>query len=188
MMLKSGLNAPLTSSVGRLFDAVASLVDLRQASRFEGEAAMALEFACEGIETEERYPFMIADCGSRIEENNAFDPHSTLHTSHSPLIIDWSPMIESILSDLERRRPPGEMAARFHNTLAETIVSVARRIGEERVVLTGGCFQNKTLTESAVTRLRAEGFRPYWHQQIPPNDGGLAVGQILAVLRTNQEK
>lgn len=171
-MLESGLNAPLTSSVGRLFDAVASLLGLRQTSRFEGEAAMALEFACEGIETEEAYPFRILECG----------------TPKAPLIIDWAPLIEAILGDLEHSRPIGEIAALFHNTLSEIIVSVARRIGEEKVVLTGGCFQNKVLTERAITRLSAEGFQPYRHQQIPPNDGGLAVGQILAALRINQEK
>ncbi len=171
-MLKSGLNAPITSSAGRLFDAVASLLGLRQTSRFEGEAAMALEFACEGIETEEAYPFRIPECG----------------TPKAPLIIDWAPLIEAILGDLEQSRPIGEIAARFHNTLSEIIVSVAQRIGEEKVVLTGGCFQNKVLTERAMMRLSAEGFQPYRHQQIPPNDGGLAAGQILAALRINQEK
>lgn len=171
-MLKSGLNAPLTSSVGRLFDAVASLLGLRQTSRFEGEAAMALEFACEGIETEEAYPFRILECG----------------TPKAPLIIDWAPLIEAILGELEHSRPTGEIAVLFHNTLSEIIVSVARRIGEEKVVLTGGCFQNKVLTERAMMRLSAEGFQPYRHQQIPPNDGGLAVGQILAALRIDQEK
>jgi hydrogenase maturation protein HypF len=60
------------------------------------------------------------------------------------------------------------------------IVAVARRVGEERVVLTGGCFQNKYLTERAIARLREEGFRVYWHQRIPPNDGGIALGQIVA--------
>lgn len=171
-MLETGVNAPLTSSVGRLFDAVASLLGLRQTNRFEGEAAMALEFACEGIETEEAYPFRILERG----------------TPKAPLIIDWAPLIESILGELEQSCPIGEIAALFHNTLSEIMVSVARRIGEEKVVLTGGCFQNKVLTERAMMRLSAEGFQPYRHQQIPSNDGGLAVGQILAALRINQEK
>ena len=69
------------------------------------------------------------------------------------------------------------ISAKFHNALVEMIVAVARLTGEPRVVLTGGCFQNRYLTERAVTRLRAEGFRPYWHQRIPPNDGGIALGQ-----------
>jgi hydrogenase maturation protein HypF len=133
---------------------------------------MALEFACDGIETEEAYPFRILECG----------------TPKAPLIVDWAPLIEAILGELEHSRPIGEIAALFHNTLSEIMVSVAQRIGEEKVVLTGGCFQNKVLTERAMMRLSAEGFQPYRHQQIPPNDGGLAVGQILAALRINQEK
>jgi hydrogenase maturation protein HypF len=71
-------------------------------------------------------------------------------------------------------------AARFHNTLAAAIVTVARHAGEKRIVLSGGCFQNRYLTERAVTGLRDAGFEPYWHQRIPPNDGGIAVGQIVA--------
>jgi hydrogenase maturation protein HypF len=67
--------------------------------------------------------------------------------------------------------------------LAEAIVEVAKRVGEERVVLSGGCFQNRYLTERAVRRLQAEGFRAYWHQRVPPNDGGIAVGQVSAALR-----
>ena len=75
------------------------------------------------------------------------------------------------------------IAARFHNTLVESIVEVAKLCGEERIVLTGGCFQNRYLTERAVRRLREERFRPYWHQRIPPNDGGIALGQLWALLR-----
>jgi hydrogenase maturation protein HypF len=75
------------------------------------------------------------------------------------------------------------IAAKFHNTLAEMIVAVAGRGGERRVVLSGGCFQNKYLTEQTVRRLEEEGFRPYWHQRIPPNDGGIALGQVAAASR-----
>ena len=72
------------------------------------------------------------------------------------------------------------IASKFHNTLVESIISIAKRVGEERVVLSGGCFQNKYLTERKIHRLQREGFQPYWHQRIPPNDGGLALGQIFA--------
>ncbi len=157
-MLQKNLNSPRTSSVGRLFDAVASLVGLRQISRFEGQAAMELEFA--SIETTESYEYVLV--GERL---------------------DWGPMLVGILGDVQAGVPVGKIAARFHNTLVEMIVAVARHVGEERVVLTGGCFQNKYLTERAIVRLREEGFRPYWHQRIPPNDGGIAVGQVVAALR-----
>jgi len=92
-------------------------------------------------------------------------------------------MVVEILDDLERRAPIGRISGRFHNTLAEIIVDVSKRVDEKRVVLTGGCFQNKYLTERTVRRLEEEGFRPYWHQRVPPNDGGIALGQIWAAVR-----
>ena len=100
-----------------------------------------------------------------------------------PRIVDWEPLIRALLDDLETGVSLGRMAARFHNGLVEAIVSVARQAGEERVVLTGGCMQNKYLTERAVRRLQQQGFRPYWHQRVPPNDGGIALGQVVAARR-----
>jgi hydrogenase maturation protein HypF len=88
-----------------------------------------------------------------------------------------------VLTDVANKTPRGEMAARFHNTLAEIVVAVAQRVGEARVVLTGGCFQNKYLAERTIDRLRQAGLEPYWHRQIPANDGGIALGQIMAVAR-----
>ncbi len=164
-MLKQKINSPLTSSAGRLFDAVAALVGLRATTRFEGQAAMELEFAIDDVETDECY-------------NNLLS-----RDTQSPMIVDWAPMIEAIRNDVRHAVLVAEISARFHNTLAEMIVAVARRVGETRVVLSGGCFQNRYLTERTVRRLEAEGFRPYWHQRVPPNDGGIALGQIVAALR-----
>ena len=73
----------------------------------------------------------------------------------------------------------GVICARFHNTLAEAIVEVAKKIGASRVALTGGVFQNRYLTERAFRRLESEGFKPFTHQRVPPNDGGIALGQML---------
>ncbi len=158
-MLEKGVNAPVTSSAGRLFGAVASLLGLRQHVSFEGQAAMDLEFAVRpGVE--DSYPFTIGD--------------------GSPRVVDWQPMIESLLKDIERGRPVEELAAVFHNTLAEMVVAVAERVCTGKVVLTGGCFQNRYLTERCVERLLQSGFQPYWHQRVPPNDGGIALGQIMA--------
>ncbi|MBI3596460.1 MAG: carbamoyltransferase HypF [Nitrospirae bacterium] len=168
-MLTRGIHSPLTSSVGRLFDAVASIVGLRQRVSFEGQAAMELEFAIGNERTEEAYPFRIHEAGETYE---------------SPLqVVDWEPMIMEILDGLAREVSVGILSAKFHNTLAEIIVVVAERIGEERVVLTGGCFQNKYLTERVVHRLDAAGFRPYWHRRVPPNDGGIALGQVFVALQ-----
>ncbi len=155
-MLQKKINVPLTSSVGRLFDAVASLAGLRQSTRFEGQAAMELEFAL--TETDETYHLEI------MERD----------------VLDWGPLVEAILNDVHGGVSVSKISARFHNALVEAIVTVARCVKEERVVLTGGCFQNKYLTERAITRLRDAGFRVYWHQRVPPNDGGIALGQIGA--------
>jgi hydrogenase maturation protein HypF len=166
-LLEKKINAPVTSSVGRLFDAVASLIGLRSRSNFEGQAAMELEFAVQtGIC--EAYPLDLKD---RVPS----------------CIVDWQPTILALLSDIARHESLGVMAAKFHNMLAEAIVAVARKIGEPKIVLTGGCFQNRYLTERAVDRLFAAGFRPYWHQRIPPNDGGIALGQIVAAARHHQQ-
>jgi hydrogenase maturation protein HypF len=150
-MLRRGVSSPRTSSAGRLFDAVASIIGIRDRCSFEGQAAMELEFAADAAPSDDIYP---------IELKGG--------------ILDWEPMIRLILKDASKA------AARFHNALAEAIVTVARHIGEDRVVLSGGCFQNKYLTERTVTRLIETGFKPHWHQRIPPNDGGIAVGQVVA--------
>jgi hydrogenase maturation protein HypF len=173
-MLARRLNSPLTSSVGRLFDAAASLAGLRQQVRFEGQAAMELEFALEGIATAEAYDLPIRSC------------HESRITDHAPLQLDWPPMVKAIIADLTRRVPIGQISARFHNALVEGIVAVAKRVGQQRVVLSGGCFQNRYLTERSVQRLQEEGFRPYWHQRVPPNDGGISLGQVVAALRQTQ--
>jgi hydrogenase maturation protein HypF len=169
-MLQKGINSPWTSSAGRLFDAVASLSGLRQIIRFEGQAAMDLEFAVGSEEMDETYPFAISE--------------STAITDAQPkIVVDWETSICAILEDARNSIPLAKISKRFHNTLVEMMLAVARRISEKRVVLTGGCFQNKVLLERAVRRLEEEGFRPYWHQRVPPNDGGIALGQIFAASR-----
>src|SRR6185437_15341963 len=91
--------------------------------------------------------------------------------------------ILEILEDIRKGLSRSIIACKFHNALAESALGIARLAGVERVVLTGGCFQNKYLTERTVTRLQAEGFRVSWHQRVPPNDGGVALGQVVAALR-----
>ena len=160
-MLVKGLRSPVTSSAGRLFDAVASIAGLRQQVTFEGQAAMELEFAIQPCICE-AYSFEITSC--------------------SPSIIDWRPMIDEVVDDVRQGLAAGIISAKFHNALVEIIVAVARHVGQTRVVLTGGCFQNRYLTERAVQRLLEAGFRPYWHQRVPTNDGGIALGQGLSQL------
>jgi hydrogenase maturation protein HypF len=89
-------------------------------------------------------------------------------------------MIRALLADFSAGAPVPVLAARFHNTLTEMIVAVAEREGVSQVALSGGCFQNRYLTERVVRRLIEQGFSPHWHQRVPPNDGGIALGQIMA--------
>jgi hydrogenase maturation protein HypF len=180
-ILIRGVNSPLTSSVGRLFDAVASIVGLRQVVSFEGQAAMELEFMIGQTKTDELFQFQISDCRSRVEKDT--DPKSEARNWESPIIIDWEPMILGVLDDVANRVPPSFISTKFHNTLVEIIAKVAEQIGEKRIALSGGCFQNKYLIERTVPRLEAMGFRPYWHQRVPPNDGGIALGQVHAAMR-----
>lgn len=170
-MLGNDIHSPWTTSAGRLFDAAASLAGLRQRMRFEGQAAMELEFAAFREKTDESYPFFLnrTDAGNTGKE--AF------------ITADWEPLVAAMINDVRDQIPLARIARRFHNTLVEIIVETARAVGEERVVLTGGCFQNRLLTERSVVRLRAEGFKPYWHQRIPPNDGGISLGQVVAAGR-----
>lgn len=96
------------------------------------------------------------------------------------VVIDWEPLLRDILADLQSSVTASAISAKFHNTLTAIIIAVAKRIGEEKVVLSGGCFQNKYLTERTVQALESKHLRPYWHQRVPPNDGGLALGQAVA--------
>lgn len=148
-MMERRLNTPATTSVGRLFDAAAALLGLCAVSSFEGEAAMALEFAARA-----------SRCEESVEAGT-----------------DWQPLFETLahsaLSVTDR-------AAIFHNSLVDAILHTAGRTGVERVLLTGGCFQNALLTEKAAARLRGAGHTVFTHRLLPPNDGAVAAGQILA--------
>lgn len=162
-MLLKNLNTVRTSSVGRLFDAVSSIAGLRQACSFEGQAAMELEFSLKPGHEKALYEF-------GLPENDG----------SSPIVIDWGPMMREILRDADRRVAAGEIATKFHHTLAAIILAVAGRAGLKQVVLSGGCFQNRHLTEQTVLALKRAGYSPYWQRRIPPNDGGIALGQLAA--------
>jgi hydrogenase maturation protein HypF len=165
VMLERGVRSPLTSSVGRLFDAAAAILGLCQTASFEGEAAMALEFAAEKA------------------TRAAPLPPLTVIDQDGILVLDWRPLTAALTDACLSGSPAPALAAGFHNALVEAIVTVALRLDRERVVLTGGCFQNALLTAQATARLREAGFQPFHHRQIPPNDGGLAVGQAVFAAR-----
>jgi hydrogenase maturation protein HypF len=161
-MLDRSVNTILTSSCGRLFDAVAALIGLRSTLNFEGQAAIELEMAAQsGID--EVYPFEIEGI--------------------APMQIDFRPMICEIVRQVQRGEPKEEIAARFHNTLAEAISEVCSHIDRrehlQRVCLSGGTFQNMYLLERTVARLRQSGFEVFMHSAVPPNDGGISLGQAV---------
>jgi hydrogenase maturation protein HypF len=155
--LRRGLNTPRSSSVGRLFDAIASLLGLQQRLSFEGEAAMALEFAARTVETAEFYPISL-----------------------SGGVWDWQEMLLGILGDRTSGDSISYIAAKFHNSLIEAIAQMLQTYHDPSlpVVLTGGCFGNQRLLEGAIVRLQQMGIQPYINQQFPANDGGLSLGQI----------
>lgn len=162
-MMERGLNSPPCSSLGRVFDGVAALLGLRRAASFEGQAAMELEGAAGG-KGDGELPFAVARNGER-------------------LILDLFPAVREIA---QRRLAGGGaagLAAAFHDTLVAALTAAAETIREEtglaRVVLAGGCFQNRLLLEGLLQRLTAAGFAVFWHRQVPTNDGGISLGQAV---------
>ncbi len=158
--LSTGTNAPLTSSIGRLFDGVASILGICHQISYEGQAA--IEFEALALEDENgTYPLEISD----------------------ELIFNPGNMIRSILKDQGDGVQLPIISARFHNTLAEMALEIALSLRQTKqlgtVALSGGVWQNMTLLKSSVLKLRSAGFQVLLHQQVPPNDGGLSLGQAV---------
>jgi hydrogenase maturation protein HypF len=160
--LEQSAHCPRSSSMGRLFDAVAAICGLPEVISFEGQAAMALEFAAYPDE-DETYPLPLSD--------------------EAPMVADWEPMVRALLADRAAGEPIGRISARFHNTLADLAAATARSSGCGRVVLSGGCFQNALLSGRVRQRLLQSGFQVYTHRGVPPGDGGLALGQVFVAAR-----
>ena len=170
-MLQRGINSPLTSSCGRLFDAVAAMVGVRSRISYEGQAAIELEALAEEADTETIYPYSIASADGNM-------------------VLDMRHLLRSVVDDLQAEEPRSVIARRFHNTVALATTDVCEKIrgtnGVNRVVLSGGTFQNKLLAEGIFSGLVDKGFEVFTHRLVPPNDGGLALGQ--AVIAGNQTR
>ena len=151
-MLERGINVIPTTSVGRLFDAVACISGVARQNRFEGQAAMLLENEIGLLRTEEAYALPGGD---------------------------WGPLISALMADKVAGVPVPRIAARFHNGLVEWILEVAASSKLKEIVLSGGVFQNRYLTERAAALLESRGFVVHTHQRVPPNDGGIALGQVV---------
>ncbi len=160
-MITRGLHAPPTTSVGRLFDGVSALLGLCHVADYEGEAAMRLEWAARRASLPAGgYPLPL-DVGA------------------TPWRLDWRALLAALLADRAAGVAIEDMAARFHLALAEAVLAVATRAGHATVCLSGGCFQNVLLVRLVRERLEQAGFRVLTHERLPPNDGGLALGQAV---------
>jgi hydrogenase maturation protein HypF len=167
-MIEKRINAPLTTSAGRLFDAVSALLGVRTRVSFEGQAAMELEWLA--------------------TTSDASDSLRGVWASADDDVVDTRPIIRAIIGAVSRGESPADIARRFHNTLAEIIVGVTSRVrgatGIPDVVLTGGVFQNALLLHLARTRLTSLGLRVHTHSRVPANDGGLSLGQLAVAAAT----
>ncbi|MFO7982131.1 MAG: carbamoyltransferase HypF [Desulfuromonadales bacterium] len=161
-MISKGLNSPSTSSCGRLFDGIAALVGIRDKVSYDGQAALELEMA-------------IGECDERSAY--AFD----LEDKEGRAVLGYRGLIRAVVGDVVAGVEAARISARFHNALAEASLSMCCRIrqteGVDEVVLSGGVFQNRYLTERTVELLRQADFQVYTHSLVPPNDGGLSFGQ-----------
>jgi hydrogenase maturation protein HypF len=155
------VNAPVCSSLGRLFDGVSALLGICPRADYDGQAAAELEAAAGEL------------------AGTPFD--APLRQEGSLLEIDWRPMLRQLLEQRDRGAPIGLLSARFHRTVAESFIACCREIrrqgGPERVAFSGGCFMNRRLDEALETGLRREGFSVIVHRRVPANDGGLCLGQ-----------
>jgi hydrogenase maturation protein HypF len=162
--MEKGINAPLTSSCGRLFDAVAAVLGFEGQATYEGQAAIQLEMMAYDGDEGASYPFTI------VEADGA-------------AVIQLSGMWKGILEDLRAQLPAAVIASRFHNTVAQMILQMSYRLAEEsglqRVALSGGCFQNRLLLEKSARILGKAGFDVLMHGQVPCNDGGVSLGQAV---------
>ena len=171
-MMAAKVNCPLTSSCGRLFDAVSALLGVRGVVNYEGQAAIELEMlAAEGVD----------------------EAYDWSRPSSYPIIIDPAPVLRGVVSDLRRGVDRAVISAKFHNTIADIIVGVSRaareRTGINRVALSGGVFQNMYLLGRTLDGLERQGFEALIHHQVPANDGGIALGQaVIANARLSRRK
>ena len=166
-LVRSGVNAPLTTSMGRLFDAAAALCGMRPTVNYEGQAAIELEAACDPAERG-RYPIDL------VSDTEA-------------LVLDPRETVRALVEDVRRRTAVGVIASRFHAAIAagtvEACVRAASAHGTDRVVLSGGVFQNRRLLESASAGLDGAGLRVLTPALLPVNDGGIAYGQAAVAAR-----
>ncbi len=178
-MIEQRFNTPLTSSAGRLFDAIAALAGVRSRVSYEGQAAIELEWLASGVGPDGVYPFELA--ASTLDDSGA-----------NALEVDTRPLILATAKDARAGVAAAQIARRFHTTMLEMIAAVCERLrkatGLDAVALSGGVFMNALLSGEVTAKLCAAGFRVYRHRLVPPNDGGLSLGQLAVAAALSQEE
>ena len=160
-VLNNQINSPLCSSMGRLFDGVSALLGGPSVASFEGEAALWLEaLAMKAPPSLSNYDLSLTRTGDLW-------------------MLDWRNMVEKIYEDKEKGVPIETISASFHLALVDALVALSNQMGQKNILLSGGVMQNSFLLEHAIAKLKEAGFHPFWHHDLPPNDGGLAIGQIV---------
>ncbi len=172
-MMERQVNSPLSSSCGRLFDAVAALINLRHEVNYEAQAAVELEMCRDEAAAGQPYPFGLSEAGDHLQ-------------------IDSRPLFRAIVEDLLRGAAAGKISQRFHDGLVEALAGIARilrkRTSLNTVCLSGGTFQNACLAKGLEHQLQSEGFEVYTHSQVPAGDGGISLGQaVVAAHRVGSE-
>ncbi|CAN5479981.1 carbamoyltransferase HypF [soil metagenome] len=166
-MIERKFNSPLTSSAGRLFDAVAAIAGVRDTVTSEGQAAIELEQLAAGVAADGSYPFELVDDGA------------------GPIVIDTRPLIRAAAEEADAGMPAAKIARKFQSTMVDVIAVVCGRIHRSSslsdVVLSGGVFMNALLASETATRLSADGLSVHRHRLVPPNDGGISLGQLAIV-------
>lgn len=169
-MMEKGVNCPQTSSLGRLFDAVAAIAGIRTRVNFEGQAAMELEMLADG------------------HSDTIYDIQ---WLSQKPIKIRPQSIIRGVVQDIQNGMSPGEISVKFHQTLVvlfgEICAAIRGSHDLNRVVLSGGCFQNSLLLKGLIGQLEAQQFEVYAHRQVPANDGGIALGQAMVASAVSRQ-
>jgi hydrogenase maturation protein HypF len=161
-LMEKNINCPTATSIGRLFDGIAALLNFKDRVSYEGQGAIILENSAEV--SDEKYIYEI-------------------YKNQGIFVFDWRPMVKNIVSDIKSCEDKGVIASKFMNTLVDAAAEISNSIREvsgiNNLVLSGGVFQNMYLLEKIVTRLRNDNFNVYYHNRVSTNDEGIALGQVM---------
>ncbi len=178
-MIEKGINSPLTSSAGRLFDAAGAILSLSHFASYEAEAAIRLEAAAN-----------VACESGDLKEDTGWYPFEITAGPGEPFVVDTAPVIRALCKD-SLDAGPQRCALKFHETMARVVLEGVERVskstGLERVALSGGVFQNRLLLEGSVRVLKERGFDVFINERVPPNDGGVSLGQLFVASRVASE-